>query len=398
MADAPRLKIRLSPAAELAVRRGHPWVYAESIRQQNRPGEPGELAVLYDAKDRFLAVGAFDAASPLRVRILHRQAGLAVDDAFWRERLAAAQRRRQPLADAQTNGYRLIHGENDGFPGLVADVYAGVLVIKLYSAWWLSRLEMLQSHFQAVLAPQAIILRFSRNMQKTAADRNKSPGLLWGQLAAPQVLFQENGLTFESDVLQGQKTGFFLDQRENRARIESLARGRHVLNTFSFSGGFSLYAARGGARSVTDVDISPYALESSRRNAAHNPSLAATPRHYVQADVFAWLEQRPTQRYDLILTDPPSLAKREVERTRATQAYQALARHALEHLAPQGIYAAASCSAHVSEAEFFQAVEHSAKKSGRRYRILWSSNHALDHPSTFPEADYLKCLCLAFEG
>lgn len=405
-ADLPRsqarLKLTLRPAAESIVRSGHPWIYSDSIRSQNREGEAGELAVVYDRRDRFLAVGFYDPGSPLRVRVLHAGKPAVIDAAWWRGRLVEALARREGVADEGTNGLRLVNGESDGWPGLVLDRYDTTLVLKLYSPAWLSRLEEVRALLRATLAPERIVLRLSRNLQNSALE---SHGLHDGLYLDGSPLdssegvttFLESGLRFEAEVLRGQKTGFFLDQRENRRRVEALARDRDVLNAFSFSGGFSLYAARGGARSVTDLDISGHALAAAMRHFALNEGdkrVAECRHETVQADAFAWLEETPPASFDLVVVDPPSLAKREVERARAAQAYARLNANAIRLIRPGGILVAASCSAHVSEDEFFGAVRSAATRSGRRFEEIATTGHAPDHPATFPEGNYLKCLFL----
>ena len=216
---------------------------------------------------------------------------------------------------------------------------------------------------------------------------------------AANVPFLESGLRFEANVLRGQKTGFFLDQRENRRIVESLARGREVLNAFSFTGGFSVYAARGGARCVTDIDISQHALSGSRRNFALNstiPAVAACHHETIQSDAFAWLERGCQSRFDLIVLDPPSLASSERARRGAIQAYRKLAGGGIRHLHPRGILVAASCSAHVSADEFFDAVRGAAQQSRRAFTVLKTTGHGPDHPATFGEMRYLKCIYLKF--
>jgi 23S rRNA (cytosine1962-C5)-methyltransferase len=393
----PRLRLRVSPAAESALRSGHPWLFADSIRQQNREGRLSDLAVVYDRQDRFLAIGLFDPDSPLRVRVLHAGKPVTLDDAWWRQRLRSALERRRGLFDERTNGYRWIHGESDGWPGLVLDRYAGVLVLKLYTAAWLPRLNECVQRITQELEPERLVLRLSRNCQATAGSQF---GLTEGQILQGDRLeacptFLETGHRFEADVLRGQKTGFFLDQRENRRRVEALAAGREVLNAFSFSGGFSLYAAHGGARSATDLDISPHALEAARRNFALNrnePAVARCRHETVQADCFEWLERNTSRQFDLIILDPPSLAKRESERAGAIQAYGKLAAHGLRALRGGGILVAASCSAHVSAEEFFGAVRQAAQQSRRSFEDLGTTGHPPDHAATFPEAHYLKCI------
>jgi 23S rRNA (cytosine1962-C5)-methyltransferase len=396
---APRLRLRVTAAAEQQLRGGHPWLFAGSIREQNRPGVTGELAVIYDRQDRFLALGLYDPDSPLRVRVLHAGKPVTLDDAWWRQHLQAALERRRGLFDGRTTGYRCINGESDGWPGLVLDRYGATLVLKLYTAAWLPRLGDLTALLRESLAPATLVLRLSRNLQAGAGtDYGLRDGtvLLGDPLAGPAT-FLESGLRFEADVLRGQKTGFFLDQRESRRRVETLAKGAEVLNAFSFSGGFSLYAARGGAKSVADLDLSPHALEAGRRNFALNqadPAVAACPREAIQADAFDWLAANSRRHFDLVILDPPSLARREAERTGAIAAYGRLASHGWRALRPGGVLVAASCSAHVSTDEFHAAVLDAVRRTGRDFTELARTGHAPDHPATFPEAHYLKCLWL----
>jgi len=397
---AARLRLRLTATAETIVRSGHPWLFADSIRDQNREGSPGELAVIYDRKDTFLAVGLFDPGSPIRVRILHTGKPQAIDAAWWRAHLAQTLARRNGLLDATTTGYRLIHGESDGWPGLVLDRYDTTLVLKLYTAAWLPRLDEILALLQEKIPDDRIILRLSRNIQPIAKERfqREDGHLLYGASPDGAVIFSENGIRFEADVLRGQKTGFFLDQRENRREVEALARGRRVLNAFSFSGGFSVYAARGSAKSVTDLDISAHALESARRNFALNqsfPGVSACRHETVQADAFEWIE-KTTERFDLIVLDPPSLAKRATEREGAIRAYERLNALGINLLSRDGILVAGSCSAHVSAAAFFDTVRRAAMNSGRKFMELKTLRHPPDHPAGFKEAEYLKVIYLKF--
>ncbi len=434
------LRLRITAAAESIVRGGHPWVFAQSVRGQNRPGATGELAVIFDRADRFLAVGLFDAQSPIRVRVLHAGKPQKIDTPWWRQRAASAFALRRGLFDPQTTGFRCINGENDGWPGLVLDQYDTTRVLKLYTAAWLPRLD----ETAALLKGEGrLVLRLSRNIQKQALDdfglkdgrilhgaalngphldtatsgfvnslsprsgeRVRERGLSNPSVAVSRcapldgpVIFLENGLRFEADVLRGQKTGFFLDQRENRRNVEALARGRSVLNLFSYSGGFSLYAARGGAAGVCSLDISEHALAAARRNFALNqdqPAVARCRHETLQADAFLWLRRNPEQRFDLIVLDPPSLAKRESQKDDAIAAYAKLIEAGLARLNKNGILVAASCSAHVSADEFFSLARASAQKSGRKFNELRTTRHPADHPATFPEGEYLKCIYLGF--
>jgi 23S rRNA (cytosine1962-C5)-methyltransferase len=395
-----RLRLRISAAAETIVRAGHPWLFSDSIHASNRAGELGELAVIFDRKDKFLAVGLFDPDSPIRVRILHAGKPQAIDAVWWRARLAQTLARRVGLFEATTTGYRLIHGESDGWPGLVLDRYDTTLVLKLYTAAWLPWLEQILALVKAKIPGERIVLRLSRNIQSPAEKQfqRRDGQILSGTAPAGAVIFSENGLRFEADVLRGQKTGFFLDQRENRSEVEKLSRGKNVLNAFSFSGGFSVYAARGGAKSVTDLDISAHALESAKRNFALNrnfPGVAACRHETVQADAFQWIESG-AEKFDLIVLDPPSLAKRAAEREGAIRAYERLNAHGIARLARAGILVAGSCSAHVSAADFFDAVRRAAMKSGRKFAELKTLQQPPDHPAGFKEAEYLKVIYLGF--
>ena len=421
-----RLRLRITAAAETIVRGGHPWVFTGSVQKQNREGTAGELAVIFDRNDKFLAVGLFDPHSPIRVRVLHTGKPLNIGTEFWRARLDMAVRKRDGLFDERTTGYRLINGESDGWPGLVLDRYDTTLVLKLYTTAWLPRLGKILGIIRAGMKPERIVLRMSRNIQQDTREAAVLPhpsplplgegeslavgARIWRdgevvfqkradlEIGAP-VVFLENGLKFEADVLRGQKTGFFLDQRENRRLVESLARGRAVLNAFSFSGGFSLYAARGGAKSVTDLDLSAHALESAKRNFRRNEG-DVNVRHCrhetIQADAFKWIAGNSGRQFDLIILDPPSLAKREAERARAIRAYGKLAGDGMKCLKRHGILVACSCSAHVLAEEFFGVVRQMAAKAGCNFVELQTTRHAPDHPATFKEAEYLKGIYLRF--
>lgn len=388
----------------------------------NRPGRAGEVAVVYDRNDRFLALGLYDPDSPISLRILHRGAPVTLEPAWWAGRLREALARRVPVASADTTGYRILNGESDGFPGLVVDRYADCLVVKSYTPAWLGSLGYsagsVSSHrtdggmartvlppipglalvplLLDALQPLRIVLRLSRNVASFAERQGLMDGQnLHGDDDAPSVVFREDGLAFESDVVRGQKTGFFLDQRGNRREVGRMAAGCRVLNVFSFSGGFSVHAARGGAIAVTDVDISPHALASARRNMAWNaghPSVARSRHEQVQADAFRWLEAAPRGAWDVVILDPPSMAKREQERAAAIEAYGRLARLGAACVAPGGRLLAASCSAHVTTGEFLAATRAALRGSGVPWTEERVAGHEPDHPASFPEAEYLKAV------
>jgi len=395
---ASRLKLRLTPAAERAVRGGHPWVFADRIKDTNRPGGAGELAIAYDRQNRFLAIGLYDPDSTIALRVLHTGKPVQLDDAWWRERLAIPLRERAMLFDEQTTGYRWVNGESDGWPGLVLDRYAGCYVLKLYTAAWFPHLDRIAGLIMDQCSPASLVLRLSRNIRVAAEALGFADGqVLRGEAVTGPVQFREHGKLFEADVVRGQKTGFFLDQRENRRLVGEPARGCDVLNLFSHTGGFSVYAAAGGAKSATDLDISAHALGAAKRNFQLNtnlPSVAACGHQTIQADAFVWLAANTRLAYDLVIIDPPSLAKREADKAEALAAYERLAGAGASLLRPGGMLVAASCSAHVKAGEFFQVVRETVRRASGKFEELRITGHAPDHPARIPEAEYLKCIYL----
>nr|MCU0514163.1 class I SAM-dependent rRNA methyltransferase [Anaerolineae bacterium] len=235
-----RLALHVSPAAEKALRQGHPWLYAESIRRQSHDGQPGDLAVIYDGKERFLGIGLYDPASPLRVKLLQHGQPARIDADWFAAQVQQAAARRAPLAAQGTTGCRLIHGENDGLPGLVVDRYGATLVLKLYAAVWPPHLRALLPALVALPGVERVVLRLNRQLQAGEAAGLRDATTLAGTPPAGPVLFTENGLTFAVDVLRGHKTGFFCDQRDNRAQVRALAAGRQVLDVFAYVGAFAL--------------------------------------------------------------------------------------------------------------------------------------------------------------
>lgn len=389
---APNLRFRISRPAERKIRQGHPWVFENSIARQNREGVSGEMGVIYDRSDRFLALGLYDPISPIRLRILHQGKPTPVDETFWDRKVTTALARRNEVADTATNGLRWIYGENDGFPGLVLDGYDRTLVVKIYSAAWFPWLEAVQKALVARLDPERIVLRLSRNIQPPESHQDAT--VLHGSVPPGPVRFSESGIYFQADVLRGQKTGFFLDQRENRRRVEELSRDRTVLNTFSHSGGFSLYAARGGARGVVSVDQSAHALAELKSNWRLNeadPVIRNCSHEELQADVFAWLPEVTTN-YGLVIIDPPSLAARKEDRPVALKAYQRLARSGLNITEKGGHLVCCSCSSHISREDFVEAIRQAVESSSRKGTITEVTGHAPDHPGGIPELDYLKAV------
>jgi len=394
-----RIALRVTPGAERALRGGHPWLFDTAITRQSSDGRPGDLAVIFDRKDRFLAVGLYDPSSQIRVRVLQHGKPARVDGRLFEGRVRVALQERHSLEAGATTGYRVVHGESEGFPGLVIDRYAETLVIKLYSAAWLAHLDNLVDAVRGVLPAERVVLRLSRGVQAFASQLGglDDGALLVGPALAEPLVFQENGLWFEVDPVCGQKTGFFLDQRDNRARVEHLAAGRRVLNLFAYTGGFSVYAARGGARSIVSVDVSRPVLDAAVRNFALNRSVlavAAAGHVTLAQDAFVALAdlRQEKRQFDMVILDPPAFAKRASEVQGALDSYERLVWSGLGVLRPGGTLVTASCSSRVSAPDFFACVHRAARGAGRVLQEIERTGHPLDHPVRFREGAYLKCL------
>jgi 23S rRNA (cytosine1962-C5)-methyltransferase len=393
-----RLAVRVTNDAIRQIRGGHPWIFDGSINSINHSGAAGDFAVIFDSDRQFVAIGLFDPASPIRIRILHHGKPATIDADFWRATIQAAiERRSAVLAAGDTTGYRVIHGENDGMSGLVLDRYSNTFVLKLYSAAWLPHLATLVPIIEELLHPESMIVRFSREVASQKLFGLREGTALIGEAPTAPVLFREHGLTFEADVVNGQKTGHFLDQRDNRNRLRSLSKDARVLDLFSCTGGFSVFAAAGGAQSVHSVDLSAAALETSKRNMSHNAFIKNVQRcaHTTQAgDAFdvmqAFAKQRRT--YDIVVVDPPSFARKQIDHDRAVHAYRRLTRMALDLVADGGILVQSSCSSRVTADEFFDGVHSAAASTSHRFTEMLRTTHAADHPIAFAEGAYLKTL------
>lgn len=398
-----RIALRVTPPAERSIRADHPWVYDTSIESESHAGVPGDLAVVFDRKDRFLAVGLYDPTSPIKLRVLHQGSSVKIDAAWFAQRIAASVEKRLILANSPkqqlTNGYRLINGESDGFPGLVADRYADTVVLKIYTPAWIPHLREIVGGLRKAQVHKRLVLRLNRAMRKEPQFLHglDDGQILHGPSLSGPVHFSENGLKFEADPVEGQKTGFFLDQRENRARVEEITNGKTVLNVFSYTGGFSVYAARGGATHVTSIDVSAPAMEAAERNFTENMtfrSVANCEHEPLIGDAFELMDDmaRMKRKFDVVILDPPMFAQSSSQVGQALLAYQRLTRMGLDVLAFGGTLVQASCSNRVSAETFFAAVEEAANGYKRTLRDVKCTGHAIDHPIAFEGGAYLKCI------
>lgn len=389
-----RVAVRVTPDALRHVRAGHPWVYDGSITSISHDAPAGALAVVFDDKRRFAAIGLWDPGSPLRLRILHAGEPTTIDDRFWATRLRQAAERRQPLIDDPgTTGYRLVNGESDGMPGLVVDRYGDTAVVKLYSAAWLPHLPTLVPLLAVGL--ERLVLRLARSVADGTTHGLADGHILVGSAPDGPVTFAEHGLAFAADVVHGQKTGHFLDQRDNRALVGSLSSGLDVLDVFSCTGGFTVHAAAGGARSVRTVDISAPAIETAVANLARNkglPAVAACEHTTEVGDAFRVLEGHiaADRRWDVVVIDPPSFAPRQEAVGRALKAYARLTQLGLAVTRRGGLLVQSSCSSRIDADTFHRQLRDVARRRGHGLEEVARTTHPLDHPATFPEASYLK--------
>ncbi|MDR0541271.1 MAG: class I SAM-dependent rRNA methyltransferase [Dysgonamonadaceae bacterium] len=391
-------KVYLNPGKEESLQRFHPWLFSGAIHHIDGTPEEGEIVEVYDSRNHFLALGHCQIGS-IAVRILSFEPEI-IDKAFWKKRLEVALRLRQQLGLAnqpQNNTYRLVHGEGDLLPGLIIDIYGNTAVMQAHSpGMHLARYELAEALKETLDNTIENIYYKSEDTLPYKADLGAENGyLLEGKTASSIAL--ENGLHFRVDWVKGQKTGFFVDQRENRRLLEHYAQGRNVLNMFCYTGGFSCYAMRGGAHSVHSVDSSAKAIALTNENMALNFPGDARHQSFTE-DAFNYLAQT-AQPYDLIILDPPAFAKRRNVLQNALQGYRKLNAIAFEKIQPGGILFTFSCSQVVSKNDFRLAVFSSAAQSGRKVRILQQLSQPADHPINIyhPEGEYLKGLILAVE-
>lgn len=390
-------KIYLKPKKEESLLRFHPWVFSGAIQSMDKKPEEGDLVEVYSSDNRFLAIGHYQIGS-IAVRVLSFKK-CPIDHQFWVEKIRTAYQLRCILGLADTpnnNTFRLIHGEGDALPGLVIDMYANTAVMQAHSVGMhKSRMEIASALKEVIGDVLQNIYYKSETTLPYKADLNSENGYILGQDVDDIAL--ENGLKFYVDWQKGQKTGFFVDQRENRKLLEHYAKGRSVLNMFCYTGGFSFYAMRGGAKLVHSVDSSAKAISLTNRNVELN--FPGDSRHEAYAeDAFKYLD-RMGSNYDLIILDPPAFAKHKDVLRNALQGYRKLNAIAFEKIKPGGILFTFSCSQVVSKENFRLAVFSAAAQSKRNVRILHQLTQPADHPVNIyhPEGEYLKGLVLYVE-
>ena len=391
----PRLEVRRERARSLAQR--HPWVFAGALLRPPANLPPGVVVDLVDEKGQFLARGAYNGESQLAVRVLGFDAGRKIDAGFIAERVRAALARRAPLAARPgLDAWRLVFAEADRLPGLIVDHYADWLVVQFPAATLEPWREVVLATLVDACAPRGIYERSDSDERRLQEGLAPRAGVAWGEEPPATIEITEGGLRFAVDPRQGHKTGFYLDQRENRAAVAAVCAGAEVLNAFAYSGGFGLYAAAAGARGVLHLDRSAAALELARANVACN---GLGGRHeFVQDNVFDALRRLRDEgrRFDVIVLDPPKFAASRQQLERATRGYRDLNAAALRLLAPGGALATFSCSGAMDRGLFGHTLAQAAADAGVELQVIAELGQPLDHPVllSFPEGVYLKGLLL----
>lgn len=392
-------EIVLKPKKEESLKRFHPWLFSGAIAHKPDLLGEGEVVRVLSCDGRFLGVGHYQVGS-ISVRILSFR-DEPIDAAFYRENISQAYklRRELQLVRADNNTYRLLHGEGDHLPGLIIDIYGNTAVIQAHSVGIHKDLALITDALQQIIPPDRLkhIFYKSEGTLPFKAGLAAEDAYLSGGESAETIAI-ENGFKFHIDWLKGQKTGFFIDQRENRKLLEHYSKGRQVLNMFCYTGGFSVYALRGGALKVVSVDSSGKAVSLTDQNIHLN--FGEELRHTSTAeDAFRYLKEMPKGAFDLIVLDPPAFAKHRGAINNALQGYKKLNHSAMEKIAPGGILFTFSCSQVITKEQFRLAVFSAAALSGRKVRILHQLTQPADHPINIyhPEGEYLKGLVLQIE-
>lgn len=384
-------KVFVKPDVVKNLKGGHPWCFSGAVKRMEGPVEDGALCEVHSDAG-YLGTGYYNSRSDIRVRILTRL-HCTIDAAFFRGRIGALREQKEALLPPGTDSYRVVFGENDNLPGLVVDKYGDVLVVQVHTLGMERLKEMVVDALAACFKPRSIFERSDLSVRTREGLPADTRGVLLGEEPG-LVVISESGYRFEVDPAGGQKTGFFLDQRENRRSIQCCCRGLRVLNCFSYTGGFSVYAAASGAE-VTSVDISAGAVETARRNFSLN-GMDPEKHGFVEADVFDYLKHLESGRHGMIILDPPSFAKNRHQLKNAIKAYTTINTMALQKLPETGILVTSSCTSHLDEQTFIKILHQSSVNAGCQLKAVYSSIQPFDHAYNlgFPEGRYLKFLVL----
>lgn len=387
--------VKLKKGKEKAVRQMHPWVFSGAIEQIKGKPENGDIVIVNDNNNAFLAYGFFNDKSRVAVRLLEWNQDSEIDENWWRKKIRTAVKHRENLNTEHTNTYRLIFSEADFLPGLIVDRYADFLSVQILTSG-IERIKgIILDELQQLLNPKGIFDRSDASARAHEGMEASSGGILWGAEPPEFVSVKENGILYQVNIAEGQKSGFYCDQRDNRKWVAEYAKGKKVLDCFSYSGGFSLNALGQGAAEVISVDSSALALETLKRNIEGN-NFKKIPHKLIQSDVNKQLRafREENAKFDIIILDPPKYAPSRSALTKASRAYKDLNRMAMLLLNEGGLLATFSCSGAVDISTFKQILAWAALDAGKEVQFIQQFSQAADHPvrSSFPEGEYLKGL------
>ncbi len=388
--------LKLKPGKEKSLQRKHPWVFSGALTNDIRQSPEASMVNITDINNNFLGTGYVQHGS-IAVRIISFEP-CEIDLAFWTKTIAKSYQLRQYLNlkdNNATNCYRLMHGEGDDIPGLIIDIYNGTAVIQCHTSGMYGQINLICEALQQVLGASLKAVYDKSKESLHGSVENVNNGLLWGE--ASDGIVNENGYQFYVDWVSGQKTGFFIDQRDNRALLGHYAKNKTVLNTFAYTGGFSVYALMNGAKQVDSVDVSKNAIETLNRNMLLNQPNATNFESFAE-DTFSFFK-RNTQQYDIVILDPPAFAKNIGARHNAIMGYKRLNIEGLKKVSKGGLLFTFSCSQVVDAHTFLQTVMSAALESGRNVKVLHRLSQPADHPVNIfhPEGEYLKGLVLWVE-
>jgi 23S rRNA (cytosine1962-C5)-methyltransferase len=384
-------RVYLKRGRDRPVRNGHPWIFSGAVEVIEGDRDTAGIADVFDSEKHWIARGLFSPGSQIRVRVLTWQKE-EIDRAFFSRRLSQALSAREKLREV-TNAYRIVNGEGDFLPGLIVDCYGEFLVCQFFTAGMDFLKPLVLDSLSSLLTVKGVFEK-SEGRVRDEEGIEPSVGVLGGEQPPETITIEENGFKFAVDVRRGQKTGFFLDQRDNRSFLSTLARQKKILDCFSYSGAFSVYARAGGAKEIVSLDSSRPALELAERNLALN-DFEIGGSELLKGDAFTYLKECDMA-FDIIVLDPPSLARKRGDLGAAAGGYKFLNLHALRHVRPGGFLLTFSCSQHLSIELFQKVVFGAAVDAGRKITVVKRLGHSIDHPVSLhhPEGEYLKGLVL----
>jgi 23S rRNA (cytosine1962-C5)-methyltransferase len=391
----------LKPHRDKSLSEGHVWIFSGALQQPPHWVESGGLLDVKSATGQFVARGYYNPHTDIAIRILTRDPEDEINVDFLRRRIRRAVKLRRVFDRTLTNAYRLIHSEGDALPGVVVDRFGDILVVQIQTAGMERLRSQLIEALQQEIQPAGILLRNDSAARLREGLEIEEPIVVAGEVPA-QVTIRENGVQFLVDLWHGQKTGFFLDQRDKREALRKYVSGKRVLNCFSYTGGFSVYAALTSPKThVTSVDVSAPAMEMARQNFTLN-GLNPEQHEFVSADVFDYLEEarRNGERFDVVVLDPPAFAKTKDARNQALKAYLRLNTLAMQVLKSNGVLLTCSCSGNIKMEDLLDVLAQSAQHSQRKVQVLETYTHGIDHPTnkTMPETVYLKAVFCRVSG